>query len=139
MRFRDTNRRPFSLALGAGLGFGVSFSLIAQIPDGAGALPLVIARALSLSILGVAAIVVRPKAPSVKTCSVSALAGTLDMAANGLFLWSTREGQLTIVGALVNLFPAATVLLAVVFLGERLSRTQLLGLGLVLGAAGLMS
>ncbi len=55
---------------------------------------------------------------------VAIVAGALDMTANGLFLWSTLDGDLAIVGALVSLFPATTVLLAVVFLGERLDRKQ---------------
>ena len=70
---------------------------------------------------------------------VAIVAGALDMTANGLFLWSTLDGDLTIVGALVSLFPATTVLLAVVFLGERLDRKQLSGLALAITAAALLS
>ena len=61
------------------------------------------------------------------------------MTANGLFLWSTLDGDLAIVGALVSLFPATTVLLAVVFLGERLDRKQVSGLALAITAAALLS
>jgi drug/metabolite transporter (DMT)-like permease len=56
-----------------------------------------------------------------------------------LFLWSTLDGDLTIVGALVSLFPASTVLLAVLFLGERLDRKQVGGLALAISAAALLS
>ena len=61
------------------------------------------------------------------------------MTANGLFLWSTRDGELAIVGALVSLFPATTVLLAVITLGERLTRSQVGGLAMALCAAALLS
>lgn len=133
------DRRPLSLALGAGLGFGLFFSLLAQVPEGSGAVPLVSARAVSVSVLLVAAVLVRPPVPGRRWSSVSLGAGSLDMTANGLFLWSTRAGELAIVGALVSLFPATTVLLAVTTLGERLSRSQLGGLVLALVAAVLLS
>ncbi len=40
----ETSRRPIALGVGAGLGFGTFFALIAQTPDDAGAVPLVAAR-----------------------------------------------------------------------------------------------
>jgi drug/metabolite transporter (DMT)-like permease len=138
-RLDGADRRPLLLAVGAGLGFGLFFTLLAQVPDGSGAVPLLTARGVSVTVLLVAALVVRPSPPSGKWTSVSLGAGALDMSANGLFLWSTREGELAIVGALVSLFPATTVLLAVIVLGERLSRSQLAGLALALLAAVLLS
>lgn len=132
-------RRPLLLAVGAGLGFGFFFTFLAQVPDGSGAVPLLTARGVSVSVLVVAVIVIRPQFPAATWVSVSVVAGSLDMTANGLFLWSTREGDLAIVGALVSLFPATTVLLAVVTLGERLTRSQIGGLALALCAAALLS
>lgn len=61
------------------------------------------------------------------------------MTANGLFLWSTLDGDLAIVGALVSVFPATTVLFAVATLGERLDRKQTTGLALAVTAAALVS
>ena len=121
----ETSKRPIALGIGAGLGFGTFFALIAQTPDDAGAVPLVAARATSVTILIIAVVVTRPGAPAPQVLGVAIVAGALDMAANGLFLWSTLDGDLAIVGALVSLFPATTVLLAVVFLGERLDRKQI--------------
>ena len=71
--------------------------------------------------------------------AIAAAAGALDMFANGLFLWAVQDGDLAIVGALVSLFPATTVLLAVVVLHERVRARQLAGIALGLLAAALLS
>ncbi|NND76141.1 MAG: EamA family transporter [Ilumatobacter sp.] len=137
--FADASLRPIALAVGAGLGFGAFFSLLAQTPDDAGAVPLLVARVASVTALIVAAAILRPAAPPRTAAGVAVAAGTLDMTANGFFLWATLDGELAIVGALVSLFPATTVLLAVTFLGERLDRKQAAGLALAVGAAALLS
>jgi uncharacterized membrane protein len=131
--------RPLALGVGAGLGFGTFFVLLAQTPDDAGAVPLLMARATSVTVLIVATLATRPATPAGSTVGIAVAAGTLDMTANGLFLWSTLDGELAIVGALVSLFPATTVLLAVTFLNERLDRKQALGLALAVTAAALLS
>ena len=139
LRMIGTSKRPLALGIGAGLGFGTFFALLAQTPDDAGAVPLLAARATSVAILIILAIATRPAKPTVPTLGVALAAGTLDMTANGLFLWSTLDGDLSVVGALVSLFPATTVLLAVAFLGERLDRKQVAGLALAIAVAALLS
>jgi drug/metabolite transporter (DMT)-like permease len=139
VRLVGADRRPVVLAVGAGLGFGLFFALVAQVPDGSGAVPLLTARAVSVTMLLAASIVLKPPFPTRTWVGVSMVGGSLDMTANGLFLWSTRTGDLAIVGALVSLFPATTVLLAVTVLGERLTRSQFGGLALAVGAAALLS
>ncbi len=131
--------RPLALGVGAGLGFGTFFVLLAQTPDDAGAVPLLMARATSVAVLIAASVATRPAMPAPSTAGVAVAAGALDMIANGLFLWSTLDGDLAIVGALVSLFPATTVLLAVAVLGERLDRKQTVGLALAVTAAALLS
>ncbi|MEZ5343722.1 MAG: DMT family transporter [Acidimicrobiales bacterium] len=113
------SRRPLALSVGAGLGFGTFFVLLAQTPDDAGAVPLLTARATSVTVLLAATFITRPPTPAPSTIGLAVAAGAIDMTANGLFLWSTLDGDLAIVGALVSLFPATTVLLAVIFLNER--------------------
>ena len=63
LRMTETSKRPIALGIGAGLGFGTIFALIAQTPDDAGAVPLVAARATSVTILIIAVVVTRPGAP----------------------------------------------------------------------------
>ena len=53
--------------------------------------------------------------------------GGLDMVANALYLIAVREGQLSLIATLASLYPASTVLLARVVLGERLGRWQQVG------------
>jgi drug/metabolite transporter (DMT)-like permease len=50
------------------------------------------------------------------------------MVANALYVVAMREGPLGLVATLASLYPASTVLLARVVLGERLRPVQSLGL-----------
>ena len=54
--------------------------------------------------------------------------GALDMVANALYLIASHRGTLSIVVTLVSLYPASTVILARVVLGERLSGWQHAGI-----------
>lgn len=72
------------------------------------------------------------------------LIGTLDGVTNSLGAWflyaSLRSGaKASIAVPLTSLYPLLTVLLAVVFLGERLSPLQWVGIGLAVVAGVLMS
>jgi drug/metabolite transporter (DMT)-like permease len=58
----------------------------------------------------------------------------VDMLANAAYLIAAREGQLSLVVTLSSLYPASTVLLARVLLGERLNARQLGGVGCALAA-----
>ena len=53
--------------------------------------------------------------------------GALDMLANALYLVATRYGPLSLVATLASLYPASTVLLARLTLGERLTPAQMAG------------
>ena len=64
--------------------------------------------------------------------------GALDMSANALYVVAVQQGALGIVATLVSLYPASTVLLARVVLGERLSGLQLAGVACALLAVVLL-
>jgi drug/metabolite transporter (DMT)-like permease len=67
-----------------------------------------------------------------------AAVGLCDIAANALFAVASREGLLSLVSILGSLFPLATVVLAYVFLHERLTRVQVAGIAIALsGVAAL--
>lgn len=66
-------------------------------------------------------------------------AGVLSGVANLLFLASTGRGELAIVAVLSAMYPAVTVVLARVFLAERWTRLQLVGLILAGGAVVLVT
>lgn len=117
-------------ALLAGSGFGLLFVLLSRSAEDSGFWPLAGARAASLLLLGVVALLARR---SVLARGASPLlvvgSGVGDMAANLLFVLASRIGLLSVVGVLLALYPAGTVLLAVLVLRERLHPVQLAGLG----------
>lgn len=122
-------------ALGAGLAFGVFFICLDQAPDGAGIWPLVGARASSMTLIGAVALAGRVRLkPPPGTSSAIAATGLLDVAANVLYLLATQRGLLSLTAVITSMYPGGTVVLARVFLKERLARMQLVGLAIA-GAA----
>jgi drug/metabolite transporter (DMT)-like permease len=61
-----------------------------------------------------------------------AAVGLADVVANGLFVYATAHGLLSLVAVLGSLYPVVTVLLAHVLLGERLTRAQQFGIAVAL-------
>lgn len=130
-------------AVASGLGFGALFVLLGETGDDAGLWPLLTARPVAVVVTVVVAAVLGWRAGSLDGAIVPARAawpmvagaGVLDVTANGIYLAATRSGLLSIVAVLSSLYPAATVVLARVVLGERLHRVQVVGL--VLAAAGI--
>jgi drug/metabolite transporter (DMT)-like permease len=122
-------------ALASGVAIGLFFLSLAQAGSEAGMWPLLMARVVSVGLFAVAALVSRRsmRMPS----SVAALAivcGVMDMLANALYLLAAQRGPLSIVVTLSSLYPASTVLLARVVLGERLNQWQVSGVGCALAA-----
>ena len=66
-------------------------------------------------------------------------AGTADMSANILFLLASQAGLLSLVAVIASLFPAPTVILARIFLRQRLPPTRWAGLALALAGVALIS
>jgi drug/metabolite transporter (DMT)-like permease len=139
---------PVSRVIGpaclSGLGFGAIFVLLGATSDHAGLWPLVVARptAIALTVATLALVAWRrrrPLRPAIVPARAAwptlAVAGTFDITANATYLAATNRGLLSIVAVLSSLYPASTVVLARVVLGERLHRMQLAGLALA--AAGI--
>lgn len=136
-RWRPRSLHGIGGAVGAGLAFGLFFVLIQRADPAAGLWPLVGARGGSFGLFVVAAIAGRRSLrPVARDLRIIAGAGALDMAANVLFLLAVQRGLLSIVAVLTALYPASTVVLAHLVLGERLARPQRIGLACAaLGAA----
>jgi drug/metabolite transporter (DMT)-like permease len=118
-------------ALLAGTGFGVLFVLLSRSAPDSGFWPLAGARAASLLLLGAVAVLSRRSVvPRGAAPALVIASGVGDMLANLLFVLASRIGLLSVVGVVLALYPAATVLLALLVLHERLHRVQVAGLGL---------
>lgn len=124
----------------AGLGFGVLFAALGQVPDRAGLWPLAAAQGVSVPTVVVLALLLRGSwVPRERPVRWAVLAGLLGALATWSFLVSTQLGYLTISGILASLYPATTVLLAALVLHERVHRAQGVGLGLCAVAVALVA
>jgi uncharacterized membrane protein len=119
----------FTLALLSGVAIGFFFVALARTSAEAGLWPLVVARAVSVSLFAIMAVLA---SQSLRlwgsTLGIVIAGGSLDMIANLLYMIATRSGSLSVVVTLASLYPASTVLLARVVLHERLSRRQWIGI-----------
>jgi drug/metabolite transporter (DMT)-like permease len=160
--------RGLLMALGAGAGIGLVLVFLDRTPDDSGLVPLVANRATNLVLTGGAVLVlllvarVRARgrararqqgeggaAPVVEDAPhllplrralwLAVACGLADSGANVLILVGLRVGDLTVMSVLTALYSAATVVLAAVVLRERLTRSQVGGLVLALGAAVLLA
>jgi drug/metabolite transporter (DMT)-like permease len=78
----------------------------------------------------------RPDLPALRLLLLTA---ALDTAANSLYFLAARTSLLTLAAVLTSLYPASTVVLARLVLRERMTRTQLAGMGLALAGVALIA
>jgi drug/metabolite transporter (DMT)-like permease len=122
-------------ALASGVAIGFFFLSLAQTRSAAGMWPILVARLVSVTLFGTLAIAGRHSVRMPATLAgLVILAGAIDMVANALYLLAAWQGPLSIVVTLSSLYPASTVLLARVVLGERLNSWQVTGVGCALAA-----
>lgn len=128
------------LTIGSGIGFGLNFVLIDQVPHEAGLWPLVFARvAATVLVVVIAAAKSELRVPTGVPLKLAVFAGVLDTGANVAMLLALQSSLLSLSGVLMSLYPAATVLLAIVVLRERVTRWQALGMVLALGAVAMIA
>jgi drug/metabolite transporter (DMT)-like permease len=124
----DTHR-GLGLAVLAGVMFGLFFIAGKQAGHHGVFWPLVAARTVStllmLLIVAFSAGDRRPLRPALVPIVFS---GILDTSANALFIAATQRGRLDVTSVLSSLYPASTVILARIFLKERMSATQNAGI-----------
>jgi uncharacterized membrane protein len=127
--------RGVQVALASGVAVGLFFAALAQTTAGAVLWPLAISRSVSVTIfLAIAILGGRPAGVPRAALAPALGCGALDMVANACYLAAARQGQLGLVATLASLYPASTVLLARIALGERLGRWQQAGVaGAVIG------
>jgi drug/metabolite transporter (DMT)-like permease len=130
-RTSDPAGRPSGIeyAVVGGVGLGLFNIVVGAFPEHGVAWPLAVIKAVG--VLTIALIVLagrrpwrvpRPVWPAVAVVAV------LDMAGNAFYLLATQVGRLDVAATLSSLYPVTTVILAVVILHERVSRSHLVGI-----------
>lgn len=123
------------LPLLAGVGFGLYFVLMHSATHTATYWPMVASRAGGILILAFYMTVSRQGwVPNKAAYGLMLLNGLLDIGGNLFFVLAGQAGRLDITAVLSSLYPGATVVLAWIFLRERLSRTQWMGIFAALAA-----
>jgi drug/metabolite transporter (DMT)-like permease len=139
-RLRHADRGDVVFGLMAGLGFGVQFSALGQVPQQAGLTPLAVSQVVSvITIAGGAMAMSTQWIPRDRHSRLGAVAGLLAGIATVCFQLAVQRGLLTIAGVVASLYPAVTVLLAAVVLREGIHRTQGAGLALATAAVVLIA
>jgi drug/metabolite transporter (DMT)-like permease len=157
--------RGLIFAVAAGTFIGVFMILIDHAPDEAGVLPLIANRVVqvvgtSLAIVAISLVHLArkrgrfgadgPARADVATGERGAIewrrgapfavgSGLIDAIGNSLILYGLISGNLSVVSVLAGLYPGATILLAALFLRERIARIQYLGLALAIVAAAMLA
>jgi drug/metabolite transporter (DMT)-like permease len=132
---RSASPREVVLPAVAGLGFGMFLVFIHQAGATGVLWPLTMARATSMALLAaIGGATGTLRWPRRAAAGLTCLAGVLDTGGNAFFALAARAGRLDVAGVLSSLYPAATVALACLLLGERLTLRQTVGATATLAA-----
>jgi drug/metabolite transporter (DMT)-like permease len=122
-------KQELGLATAAGFGFAGFLLFINFASSGGFFWPLVAARASSISLLLLIAVVARRSLrPELRQLPLIFLTGILEVAGNAFYAAASQLGRLDIAAVLGSLYPASTVMLARLVLGERIHRRQWAGI-----------
>jgi drug/metabolite transporter (DMT)-like permease len=122
-------RSGIEFAIAAGFGIGGFSVLISQLPEGEVLWPLAALRLLAIPVIAILVLVGRqPWRLPRRAIGAAAMIGVIDLVGNLMYILATQTGQLAIAAVLSSLYPIVTVVLAIAFLGERLTRTHAIGI-----------
>ena len=124
----------------AGLAFGFFFTCLHQASTSAVLYPIIAVRLVSIpSLLAYALLTKQDFRPSRASWLPILMSGALDTLGNAAYALAAQFGRMDVAAVLSSLYPGSTVLLAWLWLKEPVSRTQLLGLAVALGAIALIT
>ena len=130
------------LPLLAGIGFGLYFVVMHQATSaGATIWPMVASRSGGMILIAIYMLITRAswKVEDNSAWWLIIINGILDISGNLFFILAGQAGRLDVAAVLSSLFPGATVVLAWIFLKERLTRNQWVGIVSALIAIVLMT
>ena len=154
---RLPSARGVLLGIAAGTGIGIVLICLDAAPHDSGLGSVILLRGVSASLLGLTMLVRRALAAAkepakatprlfdrsvgTKLWAAVAVAGLFDSSANVFFLLASRVpgGTLTVVSVLTALYPLGTIVLARVFLKEKIALIQQFGILLALGGSALLA
>ncbi|MBE0671082.1 MAG: DMT family transporter, partial [Anaerolineales bacterium] len=128
------------LPLLAGIGFGFYFVLMHEATRSGGAFwPMIFSRTGGIILITTYLLVTRSEWKiDVSALPIISVNGILDLGGNLFFILAGQAGRLDVASVLSSLFPGATVVLAWIFLKERLNRNQWIGIAAALIAIVLL-
>jgi drug/metabolite transporter (DMT)-like permease len=134
------------LAMLAGVGFGIYFVALKMAGPAGVVWPMATARMGSLSVCSLvylgsrlSGIRVEPAKFGRRAVGWALATALLDTSGNLLFVAATRAGRLDVAAVLGSLYPASTILLAALALGELPTRRQALGMATAVVAVALIA
>jgi drug/metabolite transporter (DMT)-like permease len=126
LRFSISDLR---LPLTSGLFFGLYFIALHKATLHSFYWPVTASRVSGVLVLGLIALLGRqPAMPPREQWGIVILSGILDVTGNGFYALAARTGRLDVAAVLGALYPASTVLLAWIFLKEKVSTIQTIGI-----------
>ena len=147
--------RATILSTVAGVSLGSSVIALDRVPANSGSIAGLVEIVVGLGLLGVVVVVSRVASPiriflrdvggtevvegsRPRSMAAALVAGVLLGIANAAVIAALQSGSLAVVSVLIGLYPLATLLLARLVGGERMTRLQLTGAGLAVAASGLL-
>jgi drug/metabolite transporter (DMT)-like permease len=127
------------LALLAAAGFGCSLIGLSNAAHGGVVWATLVMRIVALPVLTLLMLVTGPRRPSRRLWPLLVGAGVADTGATLLYAAATTRGLLSVVAVLASLYPVVIVVLARIFLHERVARAQLAGVAVALAGVALIS
>jgi len=127
----EAGRRPEGLALAmiSGVGFALFFIFVKQAGSGSALWIASASRASSLVATGLITLIGRKFSPTYRLgFGIALIAGCIDVTGTFLFVRASQTGRLDTAVILSSLYPAVTVILARIFLGEHFTRWKTVGM-----------
>jgi drug/metabolite transporter (DMT)-like permease len=126
--------------LAAGAGFALYYLCLDEAGSASGLWPVVVSQLAGLAEVAVIGAVARQLwLPPARAMPLAAATGVAGVSGTVCFFAATHTGLLAVTAVITSLYPAGTILLARVLLGERLTALRLAGLCLAAGSVGLIA